>query len=426
MARANPLKYGKDLSEQDIQKLTQMWETVGRSVFKDLRTLSFDYVPPRLVHREAQMRKLVMLYRSVIESDLAQHAVLVGSVGTGKTATAKRFCMDLKEHAEKEQKAIDWVLVNCRQRNSESSVVLHIVNHFQPNFPDRGFSITEMLRILRKDLEKRKTHLLVVLDEADMLLRRAGSDIIYKLTRFGEEKVESRELISLMLISQKNVLDMLDPASASTFKRTNIVEFGKYTTEELKDIVKLRAELALHEGCIDQDAIDLIAEVSSEWGDARFAIEILEKAGMLADEEHAGMISVEHVRAAKAEAYSSITESKLASLDRHQKLALLGIAVASKGKAYVTTGEAEEAYKVACEEYSEKPRAHTAFWGLLKDLDALGVVSARKSGPGISGKTTVITLLDIPAKVLDERLRSMLDEDREGKAGGKHAFRDKD
>jgi cell division control protein 6 len=201
---------------------------------------------------------------------------------------------------------------------------------------------------------------------------------------------------------------MLDASSASTFKRTNVIEFGKYSLDELRDIVSSRAELALHDGAMTKDSVDLIAEVSSEWGDARFAIEILEKAGMLADEEGAGKISVEHVRAAKAEAYSSITESKLAGLEKHQKISLLAIARASRGKAYLTTGEAEAAYKVACEEYDEKARAHTAFWGLLKDLDMLGVVSAKKSGPGISGKTTVITLLDIPAKVLEQRMRQML------------------
>jgi cell division control protein 6 len=389
-----------------------MWDAVGKSVFKDQRTLSFDYVPPKLMHREAQMKKLIMLFRPVLDSNFSQNAVLMGSVGTGKTATSKRFCMDLKEYGEKHQKAIDWTIVNCRQRNSESSVILQIVNHFQPNFPDRGFSIAEMLRILRKDLEKRKVHLVIVLDEADVLLKKAGPDIIYKLTRFGEEKVEGREFISLILISQKNVMDLLDAASVSTFKRTNIIEFGKYNCEELKDIVIQRAGLAFHEGAVSDDTADLVAEVASEWGDARFAIEILEKAGMLADEEGAGDVSVEHVRGAKAEAYSSITESKLTPLDKHQKLTLLAIARSSKGKAFVTTRDVESAYKVACEEWGERARAHTAFWGLMKDLDTLGVVSAKKSGPGISGKTTVIKLLDIPAKVLEQKVTQILsDED---------------
>src|SRR3989339_446915 len=252
--------------------MSEMWDTIGKSFFKDQRTLSFDYVPPKLVHRENQMKRLIMLFRPVVEEDGAQNAVLTGSVGTGKTATAKRFCTDLKDHAEKKQKAIDWTIVNCRQRNSESAVVLQIVNHFQPNFPDRGFSITEMLRILRKDLEKRKLHMVVVLDEADVLLKKAGPDIIYKLTRFGEEKLEAKPLVSLILVSQKNIFDMLDAASTSTFKRTNLIEFGKYTTEELRDIVAQRAELALHEGGIEDGALDIIAEVSSEWGDARFAI----------------------------------------------------------------------------------------------------------------------------------------------------------
>jgi cell division control protein 6 len=153
-----------------------------------------------------------------------------------------------------------------------------------------------------------------------------------------------------------------------------------------------------------------VAEVASEWGDARFAIEILEKSAMLADEEGTGRVTVEHVRGAKAEAYSSVTESKLEGLEKHQRLALLAIARAIKGKAYITTRDAEAAYAVACEEYGEKSRAHTAFWSLMRDLDTLGIVSAKKSGPGISGKTTVITLLDVPAKILIMKMSAMLDE----------------
>ncbi len=123
-------------------------------VFRDASKLSFDYVPDRLVHREAQLAKLWMLFRPVLEQGVSQSAFLIGPVGTGKTATSKRFCLDLVEEAQSKEKAMDFVIVNCRQRNSESSVLLRLVTHFDEHFPDRGFSSAEMLRSLRKHIEK--------------------------------------------------------------------------------------------------------------------------------------------------------------------------------------------------------------------------------------------------------------------------------
>jgi cell division control protein 6 len=58
----------------------------GRTVFKDESKLSFDFVPDELPHREKQLNRLFILFRSVLTSDMAQNALLVGSVGTGKTA----------------------------------------------------------------------------------------------------------------------------------------------------------------------------------------------------------------------------------------------------------------------------------------------------------------------------------------------------
>jgi len=388
-----------------------MFESHGRSVFKNRLALSFDFVPPKLVHRDAQLKRLTTLFRPVAEGNSSQTAFLFGTVGSGKTVTAKRFCIDIKEHSQKSGKAIDFVIVNCRQRNSEAAAILHIINHFQPNFPDRGFSISEMMEILRKDLEKRKLHLVIILDEADVLLRKSGSDIIYRLSRFSEEGMEGRQLVSIILISQRDVFNLLDAASASTFKRSNMVEFGKYSVSELADIARQRAGLALHDGTIDDDSIRLIADASAEFGDARFAIEIIEKAGMLADEERSETISPEHVRAAKAEAFNSITESKLVSLEPHLKITLLAISRSLKNKAYTTTGEAEESYRIACEEFGEKPRAHTAFWGYLKDLDDAGMISAHKSGEGVPGKTSIITIPDMPVKILEEKLTQLIGDD---------------
>jgi len=379
-------------------------------VLKDPSKLSFDYVPEKLVHREKQMDRLWMMFRPVLESGVSQTAFLIGNVGTGKTATSKRFCLDLVKEGTNMGKAMDFIVVNCRQRNTESSVLLRLVTHFDERFPDRGFSTAEMLRTLHKHLDRLKVHLVVVLDEADVLLRKGVGDLIYLLSRFDEEKVGGKASMSLILISQKYLLDMLDPASMSTFRRANAIIFDKYTAEELKDIVASRVYLAFYPGTVPQSTIELIADASGELGDARFAIEILEKAGMLAEEEGSQQVTPENVRTAKALTYNVVTSSKIEVLDVQKKLVLLAVARASREQAYVTTREVETAYKIAAEEYGERARGHTQFWAYLQQLANEGLVETKVTGDPSGGRTTYISVPDMPVKVLRELLEGMLGE----------------
>ncbi|MCK5547724.1 MAG: AAA family ATPase, partial [Thermoplasmata archaeon] len=134
------------------------------SVFKDKSKLSFDYVPGKLAHRENQMKALLDIFNPVLESNVSGRALLVGGVGTGKTALSKRFSMDFRKRAEGKM-PLEFALVNCRLTPTNNGVMLKILQRFDPNFPDRGFSISEMLQILRRHLEKRKTHLVIILDE---------------------------------------------------------------------------------------------------------------------------------------------------------------------------------------------------------------------------------------------------------------------
>ncbi len=107
-------------------------------LFKDQSKLSFDYVPDKLCHREEQLERLEMLFRPVLDGSMSQTAFLIGSVGTGKTATSKRFCLDLMKAAQEKGRPMDYIIVNCRQRSTEVAVLRRIVMHFDENFPDRG------------------------------------------------------------------------------------------------------------------------------------------------------------------------------------------------------------------------------------------------------------------------------------------------
>ncbi|TET90732.1 MAG: orc1/cdc6 family replication initiation protein [Methanomassiliicoccales archaeon] len=376
----------------------------GASVFKDIQKLSFDYVPKKLIHREPQMKRLRTLFRPVVESNFSQSALIKGSVGTGKTHLSKIFSSDLSKLGQEKGKYIEHVLVNCRQYYTEDMVLLKIISKFQPHFPDRGFSVPEKLEVLRKQINKSKCHLLIVLDEVDVLLKKSGSNLIYTFTRFDEEVPGIKASLSLILISQHDVFPLMDAASLSTFRRTNVVTMNEYDREELKDILVERVELAFFPGSVPEGSLDLIADMTSESGDARFGIELLMNSGMLTDEEGVEEVSPEHVRLAKAETFRTITEEKLAELDKGKKLTLLAIARKMKKSAYINTGEAEESYAVVCEEFNEKKRGHTQFWKYIKDLDALGFIDAKISGEGVVGKTTLISLSEIPAKQLEEIL----------------------
>lgn len=385
-------------------------ELLSSSVIRDLKKLDFDYVPDDLPHRDQPLKRLAQTFKPLLKN-IAQNAVVQGPVGSGKTVIVKKFCSTLITLARKQNTSIEYIHINCRKRSTDAMVMLGILNHFDPRFPDRGFSVQEMMQVLQKQLKKRETQLLLVLDEVDALLKKSGSNLIYDLTRFTDETIESDNPISIIMISQKDVLSQLESAALSTFKRSNLILLKKYQQKELADIIKQRVDLAFNTGTVTKDSIDLIADIASDWGDARFAIELLWKAGMYTDEQHEDQVRPEFVRAAKAETYSVVTETKLQDLGTHQLLTLFAIAkrLEKDGGAYVNTGDVEETYAITCEEYQEQPRGHTMFWNYLKDIENAGFISLKISGKGQLGTTQKISLPDIPAAVLKEKLHTLLE-----------------
>ncbi len=384
-------------------------ELFSSSVIKDLRALDFDYVPAELPHRTEQLKKLAQMFKPLFVN-VAQNTYVRGPVGTGKTALTKYFCQSLVQIARKQGKILEYIHINCRKRSTNSMVLLGVLTHFDPRFPDRGFSVQEMLQVLRTHLQRKEAQLILVLDEVDALLKKDGSTLIYDLTRFNDEAMRTTTPVSVIMISQKDVLAEFEAATLSTFKRSNTIVLEKYTREELSDIIRQRVRLAFHANTVLGESVDLIADIASESGDARFSIELLWKAGMYADEKHAKQVMPEHVRAAKAETYSIVTETKLRNLGKHHLLTLLAIAkrLQKENAAYANTGDVEKTYAITCEEYSEAARAHTMFWNYLKEIEQAGFIRVKPSGKGQVGNSQLISLPDIPAEVLRGKLEELL------------------
>ena len=383
-------------------------------IIRDGTTLSFDYVPEKLYGRESHMAELERMFSPLAHDGKSCTAFLWGGVGAGKTATAKRFCLDMEGYFHDQGRRMSTVYVNCRIRNSEYAVMLEVARHFDPGFPDRGFAIDEILNMVKRSLESRRELLVVILDEADVLLKGNSKNLIYQLSRMPEE-LQSGSL-SLILISQYTLAAMIDQATMSTFRRANMVSFARYTRDELLSIVRYRAGLALEPDTFPEESLELVATLSEEYGDARYALEVLERAAHVAENRGAQTIDPDCVRSASASIYSDVSEVKLNNLSFNKKIVLLAISRAIKSASSVSMTKCEKTYAVVCEEYGTVAKKHTQFYTYVQDLERQGILRTEVRREPDGGRVTYIAIDDIPPKELANKLEYLLDESTGGES----------
>ncbi|MGY5852034.1 MAG: ORC1-type DNA replication protein [Candidatus Thorarchaeota archaeon] len=389
-------------------------ELSKRSVFKSEQLLSIDYVPESLPHREEELRSLAQGFRALIKTPgkTSLRFVIEGSVGTGKTAVTKRFAQQMVQAAERRGIRFHSIHINCRVNKSEYLVYLRILREFRPKFPQRGHSPEELLQMILEALDTEDRYLLLVLDELDYFIKQRGADILYNLTRLMDDRLNAPQRLSIIAVGRDIPLDtgVLDPSTLSTLQR-NVLRFDKYPSVALFDILKERTGMAFEEDVVMDDTLRIIADIASDRGDARYAIELLWRAGKQADYEEVDRVVPDFARKAKSDTHPELRKEVFAALPMQSKLLLLASARRLKENRsdYVTMGEVEEMYRSVCEEYGEEPRAHTQVWEWVQDLNAHGVVDTKRSGTGQRGQTTMIGFSEVPAEMLESFLLELLE-----------------
>jgi cell division control protein 6 len=387
-----------------------------KSVFKDEAKLDINFVPAKLPHRETEHHLLMQFFDFLLRfpERMSQRVIITGDVGTGKTALSQRFGSDLTLEANKAGVKLRYVHVNCREYRGKLLLILqHAISVFHPTFPKRGYSAEEVLSMLLQSLDEENTHMILALDEFDTLIEREGGEAVYKLTRLQEMHPGKPQRMSLVCILRDlKATEKLDASTRSTLQR-NVIRLEKYSGEQLVDILGDRVKLAFKPSTIAEDVVTLVAELaSSENGNARFAIELLWRAGKYADADGLGEVSPECLRKAVSSIIPTLRKSELASLGLHEKLFLLGVAriFNESQKAYASLVEVEKAYGVVCEEFDEQPHSHTQLWKHAQFLSALGILKTEVMSTGARGRSTRVSLPAIPAAELEKELSAALEE----------------
>ena len=388
-------------------------ETLSKpSIFKSEEPLSLEFIPAKLPHRENQLKFLAELFRSVIDrpGTTSPKVLITGDIGTGKTVLVTRFGTDMARTAKTLKLNIRYIHINCREyRGSLFMILKRVLQTFNPSFPQRGFSSEELLQILLDQLEDKNLHIILALDEADMLIKAEGSSL-YNLTRIQEERPGRPVRLSLLLVVRElRLLETLDKSTQSTLQR-NIIRLERYTTPQLETILGERVELSFKNGTVPETLVNFVADQAAPSGDARFAIELLWRAGKYADSEGARELKPDHVRMAQNNIYPVLRTDYAQHLNLHEKLLLLALArvLERTNENYATMGEMEIAYRMACEEHKEKYRAHTQVWKYVQNLSATGVLSTQLSTAGFRGKTTLLGISAAPASAIRRWLESSL------------------
>ncbi|HUI86929.1 MAG TPA: AAA family ATPase [Nitrososphaerales archaeon] len=376
--------------------------THPRSVFRDEAALFPEYLPHDTPHRDTQFRMLELYFQSVVQnaSHASQNVMLCGPVGTGKTMLSKKLGESLQRKAVLYGNYVKMLHVNCRIDRSLQAVMVRALNAVGKNYPSRGYSFDELLHALVEELRSNRIHLIIAFDEVDSLITSDPSSL-YTITRL-RELAQGTQVFSSLLISK--TLDYLKAVDLSTLSSVqwNTIALEPYSSTQLFDILVSRSGDAFNEGCLSEECMQLAAEIAGTYGDARYALDLVYRAGKAAEMSESLQVLPDHIRAAKATLPPQFRKEELVYLTRHQKLILMAVShlLTKVDSTYVTIGEVEKSYGALCENSGETANRHTQVWNDVNELARKGILETRLSGKGMRGRTTLIGLSVVSAKEL--------------------------
>ena len=373
-----------------------------RSVFRDEATLLQEYLPHQIPHREAQLKKLELYFQGVAQnaSKASQTVMITGPVGAGKTMLAKKLLLELlPRKAALHGNLVKAVHVNCRIDRTLQAIMVKALKSLGQNYPTRGYSFEELLTALVEELRSNRMHLVIAFDEVDSLVLSDPASL-YTITRLREMSPGAQVLSSLLISKTTDYLKRVDLSTLSSLQ-WNEIALDSYPSEQLADILNSRSE-AFSDGSLDDDVVQLAADIAGAYGDARYALDLIWRAGKLADDSGSPRVLPEHVRSAKASLPPQLRKEELSYLTTHQKLLLIAISsLLKKGDStYVTIGEVEKSYSALCEGRNVTAYHHTQVWSDVNEMSRKGIIETQLSGKGVRGRTTMIGLSLVSAKEL--------------------------
>ena len=366
-----------------------------KTLFQNKESLRHNYKPNNLPHRKNEIDTLSFNLVEALKGHIPSNMTLYGVTGAGKTAVTNYVCSQLEEKGQQLNRSVQTVIVNCRQIDTQYRVLSHIGNslledHEIDEIPFTGWPTDRVFSELVKRMDSRQGVFIIVLDEIDHLVRKAGDDLLYNLTNLNSSLKKARSCV-IGISNDLKFTDFLDPRVRSRLGQLDVV-FNPYDAQQLQDILRDRTKIALHDGVIGDGVIEMCAALAAqEHGDARCALDLLRVSAEKAELSGSQRVEQSHVKIAQHQIEADQMTPVIAKLPNQQKIVLAAILINEKnGLKNIQTGEVYSIYSQACRHLGTNALTQRRVSGLISSLDMLGLITARTISKGRYGRSKEI------------------------------------
>ncbi len=381
------------------------------SLFLDKKVLQGNYTPETLLHRDNEIKKLAEILAPSLKNEKPSNLFIYGNTGTGKTASIKYTATQLLNVSTNRDNSLKILYINCKLKrvaDTEYRLIAQLAREFGKVIPPTGLPTDEVYNIFFNVLDEKDQNIVLILDEIDFLVKKAGDEILYNLTRIDNDLKNSR--LSIVGISNNTIfIENLDPRVKSSLSEEEVI-FPPYNALQLQNILKDRATLAFKKNILSEGVVEKCAAYAAhEHGDARRALELLRVAGEIAERNNYKKVYIKHID----EAEEKIEKDRVFEVVRTQPKQFQAIlysilTIYIKRRDVLYTGEIYELYKKICSRTNLRPLTQRRVSDILGEFDMLGIINAKLISKGRYGRTREISLA-VPEN-LEPKLKKMIEE----------------